>query len=137
MNVIQSINFGLENCEVIEFQKKHIEIFHIRNISNRFVGYLLAEEIVLKILSMANQPSSIRFGFSEDQLPFERLTRYADITSVGVVYEDGHEEQIYVEWSDKSEYINEYQTSLLDPNTGHLYLVISKKNTALSMFHQN
>jgi hypothetical protein len=133
---VKYIKLILENCEEIMLKKEHIgiiEMFNInRTISRRAMNYisdaLIAENIFIQISSKANVIESYSFTWNgNNTLPFDRLTRWNDITAIDVHFEDGSSEYILVNWNEESDFANLYQTSKINQYTGDLYIAISEK----------
>lgn len=140
MKEIKKIVFGLENLEVIEFDKRHIGNFLMEGISNsisriacNFIAKMnTVSEVAIEIFSEANGQYQ---SFVEDENNFKRLTTVRDITSITVVYEDDSEETFYVDYDEgeddgKLGAENRNQTSKIT-ELGNLYIVISKEKKGI------
>ncbi|WP_431785864.1 hypothetical protein [Paenibacillus lactis] len=66
------------------------------------------------------------------QNTFERLSD-GDICSVDIVFDDGSEINLYVDWSGESEFINDAQDTYIS-ELGDLFIVVSKKEKVDSYF---
>lgn len=142
MKEVESIKLVLINLEVVKFNREDIGILFIndvkRNIqriaSNSISEMLIAEEFYIQISSSANKSESYIEGYEKDLKPFDRLTRYKDITALIIEYQDGEKEEVYTKWVGDSNYKNPIQSSEVGLNTGDLYVVVSERNTAKSYF---
>lgn len=144
MKEVESIKFVLENLEAIKFNREDIGILFINNIRrsisrnavNSISDSIWAEEVSIQLSSNANKQKSYTTTYSESEPPFKRLLKHSDITALGVKYQNGEEEYVFVDWGGDSEYVNINQTSVLNEHTGDLYIVISGKETAESYFKE-
>lgn len=137
--IIQKIEFVLENCDVIIFNKEDIDIMYITDITEYIYGdeiHKQCQHVFIKIKSEANVLYP-QLGTSDEIKKFDRLTEYADITSIEFHYVDGTMDICAVPWNDNDEYINRYQQTFIDDN-GNLYISIDKKQSikdVLKKFH--
>ena len=136
MKNISYIEFVFENCEEARVDAKHIGKLAITDIRdeigrvacNAICKVRTANEVAVEIFSEANQRLS-SFDTSTDKSIFDRILEWNDITHINVVYEDGEEEYICVNYDEgldegKLGAQNILQTSKLS-GLGNLYLVIS------------
>lgn len=139
MKEVVSIDIILENCEVIRVNREHIGYFCMSDVKKSIVrigvnsisDFLQCDELYIEICSKVNHPDSyVSTRQDNDILPFDRILRYNDITSLDINYEDGSSECISVKWDEDSFYSNSYQTSKMNEFTGDLYIVVSDKVTA-------
>lgn len=141
MNKIKEFDFGFENCEVMRFDNENIEIFnldkiytHIQQLRDdwvkeyKVVNYVC---IVLKPNANTEKHNSSFAMYGYDSTPFQRITRYDDITSIGVTYlnDEGiemHEEYYPVynanDWNGEE---NTRQLSIIS-DKGYLIILINK-----------
>lgn len=143
MRQVKSITLVLENLEAVTFNREDIGTLHINNIT-RSIGRIavnsindtsIAEEFFIQLSSKSNKKGPHASTYSSSKLPFDRLLQHDDITAIGVIYQNGKEEEtIYVNWGGDSDYTNINQTSVLNEKTGDLYIAISKEETADSYF---
>lgn len=137
---IKHIDLVLENCDVIHIDGKHIGFFILDNIKktagimgcNSFGVRETAEEIFLEISPDANKEYHPLGISSEWTMPFERLSRYNDITSIDIITDD-ETLRYYTNWTGDSDYENEAQTSIIGKN-GCFYLAITERKTAQEYF---
>lgn len=136
MTKVKEIELVLENCEYIKIPTKHLGNIIIedidtsvrRNAINSIDKEQTANNIYLDII----KPETIKtIGlFDEDDeeslSSSKRLIQHEDITSVGVIYDDGSKENYYVDWNWDNEYINSYQDTQLAKN-GNLHILINRK----------
>lgn len=145
MRQIESIDIIFENCEVASFKTEHIGAFSLSNITrsikriaaNSIAEVLECDGLFVQILSRANTLDAYvtKDIFKQTTPPFQRINAFKDITAVDVQYRNGTNDYVLVDWSDEGvDYYNEYQTSKINPYTGDLFLVISKKETVDSYF---
>ena len=140
MSFIKHIDLILENCDSIRIDGKHIGFFVIDNIRKRtgvlgcnsFGTQEIADEIYLEISPDANKEYHPLGIPSEKEIPFERLSKYHDITSIDIITDD-QTLRYYTNWTGDSDYENAAQTSTIGKN-GCFYLAIAKRKTAQEYF---
>lgn len=142
---LKYIEFVFENCDCIKIEGKYIGDFLVDNLStsvkriacNSIDKVKIANTIVIEIHKDANKG---RYQFDQEdiddfqQMIFDRLTKYNDITSIQFELEETYIEEgqapciehydYYVDWTGDSEYTNEAQKTYLS-KMGNLYLVIA------------
>lgn len=142
MGNVKSIELVLENCEALAFQSKDVGVFSMVGVTRKIGRIAInsisetehADEVLLELRNTSNTLDAYTTTWSDnEELPFDRIQKYADITSIVVGYEDGSEDQFYVDWNGASEYSNEYQTCGVD-RFGNLYLVISRTRNVNDVF---
>ena len=135
---VKKIELIFENCEVAVIDGKH-------------VGYLLADDIseyysvrgcnafghtrtchTFRLEIHRDADGKLAYGFDDTSL-FERISRYDDITSVEIYTDDGKID-LYVDW-EGDDYHNDNQSSCI-ADSGHLYLVISEKESVEDFFEE-
>lgn len=136
---IIKVNLITENFEMISLDSKFINSMNIENWSGKIEKY---GDNLIEILKCKHFDINIHKKFNADKRclttfgkldkernQFNRLINTKDITSVEVVYEDGDNKEIYVDWKDnaKNEDINDYQVSYIDKNR-NLVISIDKEN---------
>ncbi|MCM3387212.1 hypothetical protein M3649_03585 [Ureibacillus chungkukjangi] len=140
---IKQIDIVLENCEVIviprneigEFSLSGVEKVYSRIASNSISDYLFAKSFYIEIHKDANTLDNVDENFREfGELPFDRLTKHHDITHVDLIFEDGSNEYICVDWSGESEYINDSQTTYHSAENGSLFIVVDRDKTVDDVF---
>lgn len=137
---IKHIDLILENCDFIRIDGQHIGFFVLDNIKktagviacNSFSVRETAEEIFLEISPNANKKYHPLGISSEWEIPFERLSRYNDITSIEIVTDD-ETLHYYTKWTGDSDIENASQTSAIGKN-GCLYIAIAENKTAKEYF---
>ncbi|KAA9007295.1 hypothetical protein F4V43_02070 [Paenibacillus spiritus] len=136
---IKSVEFALENCEVLSIDGKYIGNFQVRDLKkhitkhyNSIMHMTTCELFSIAISREANKEYN---AFDVEEWKhnlFERLSA-RDICSVDLIYEDGTKDEFYVDWVGESEYKNEAQDSYVS-KLGDLYIVISKEQTVKTCF---
>lgn len=133
MPEVTKIALGMENCEVWEFDRKDIgdlDCVGIRRSVSRIgcnciTDYTECDEFFLELFSSANVPKETPFH-DGPKSPFERITEYADITSVEITYDNGTSEPIWVPTDCDYNVPATTQTCYLS-KCGSLYIRISEK----------
>ena len=136
MKNVKYIELVFENCEEVRIDEKYIGYMAITDFGEEIVRVAInsickiraADEVALEIFSEANGPF-ISYGKDQGITIFDRITEWNDITHINVVYEDGEEEYIAINYDEglnegKLGAENILQTSKLS-DLGNLYLVIS------------
>lgn len=142
---LKYIEFVFENCDYIKIEGKYIGDFLVDNLStsvkriacNSIDNVNIANIIAIEIHKDANKG---RYQFDQEdsddfqQMIFDRLTKYNDITSIQFELEETYIEEgqapcikhydYYVDWTGDSEYTNEAQKTYLS-KMGNLYIVIA------------
>ncbi|ASA22672.1 hypothetical protein [Paenibacillus donghaensis] len=139
MKKITSVEFGLENCEVLIIEGKHIGNFQVRDLKNHITKHYqsITHMTTCDLFSIAISKHANKdyFAFDIEEYKhnaFERLSN-GDICSVNLIYDDETKDEFYVDWVGDSEYVNEAQDSYLS-KLGDLYIVVSKDQTVKSQF---
>ncbi|MCM3109886.1 hypothetical protein [Lederbergia lenta] len=143
---LKQVNLILENCEVLEIDRKYIGYFHIgniktsinRNACNSISKDIVCEDFTIEINRSFKDEELMQYTFgdlSEKRNPIERLLRYPDITALEIVYQDDSKEYIYVDWQVEDGDTNKNQKNLIN-NFGDLYIVISE-NKGIEDFYNN
>ena len=140
---IKEFDFGFENCEVIKFNGEDANSFYLGRICSTIRQFRkdgatemkTTEDVAIVLEPTANTKEhqssfGINYGDKRD-MPFNRITLYDDITSIGVTFlnDDGTETQeeyypIY-EDADYNGEENKCQLSYVT-NKGYLILLINK-----------
>lgn len=142
MKSVKSVEFVFENCECFSIDAKYfgtlkLSDFHLciqRIAANAIVKMNCVGTVAMEIFSDGNKKYS-PFGF-EDKTDkcFDRLSKYNDITSIIIVYDDDTTEEYYVDY--KGDEINEYQTNYMN-KFGDFYIVISKDKNIFDFFDED
>ena len=138
MRHIQSIEFVFENCEVFSMDAQyfgHLHIGDIRRSIDRIacnsIGDMdIAHEFYAEIFSEGDGD----YDFSGDTnrfVKFDRILAWDDITSVTVHFDDGTEEDLYLDYD--GEEVNDNQTTKLSA-LGNLYIVVQHGKTVNDIF---
>lgn len=130
MKEVSTIEFTLENCEVISLTPEDMGAFllvgiteDIARIACNFVGNIKrCQDFFVELLPRADRLMSNRFD--DDINVFDRLEKYGDITSVDICYKDGSCDSVLVSWGD-DEQCNEWQHSYRSKN-GALYIFVKQ-----------
>lgn len=136
MTNVKEIELTLENCEHIKIPSGHlgniviedIDISIRRNAINSIDKLQTANSIYLDIIKPETIKTLRLFDEYDEGSPncSTRLIKYADITSVEVIYNNGSKETYFVDWDWDNEYINNYQDTQLAKN-GNLHVLINRK----------
>ena len=136
MTKVKEIELTLENCEHIKIPSGHLGNIVIedidtsirRNAINSIDKLQTANSIYLDIIKPETIKTLRLFDEYDEGGPScsTRLTQYADITSVEVIYNNGSKETYFVDWDWDNEYINNYQDTQLAKN-GNLHVLINRK----------
>lgn len=137
MAEVTKIALGMENCEVWEFDRKDIgdlDCVGIRRSVSRIgcnciTDYTECDEFFLELFSSANVPQETPF-YDDPTSPFDRITIYADITSVDITYDNGTSEHIWVPSDCDYNVPATTQTCYLS-KCGNLYIRISEKGNVM------
>lgn len=135
------LRLTLENCEILEFPSSNIDSFIVKGLydnlsyfaeDGKVESYTKAKYIELTFNHLANKPSRNSENNLE-QTPFERLTRYLDITQIELFDNDKIVFCVEPEWSDDDmdcayDDENRYQQTVLDKYLQELEITITKEN---------
>lgn len=133
MAEVTKIELVLENGEAWEFERKDIGEFECSGIHriissigcNRMMDYEECDEFFIELFSSADVPKKSLY-YDKPKSPFERLSKYADITSVEIMYNNGTSECIEVPFDGGFNIPGTTQTCYLS-DAGNLYIRVSKK----------
>lgn len=137
MAEVTKIMLGMENCEVWEFDRKDIGDFDCVGIrrsvarlgGNCITEYTECDELFLELFLSANTPQETPFH-DAPKSPFERISEYADITSIEITYDNGTSEHICVPTDCDFNVPATTQTCYLS-KCGNLYIRISEKGNVM------
>lgn len=114
---IKALEIGFENCLVTTVPAEYV------------TGYISKESSTIAIHKSFNDFKIQDEGFGDYYL-FDRIQCHDDITSLTVVYTDGTEDMIYVEYKEKDEDVlgspNVFQKSKID-EYGNLIVTIGEE----------
>jgi hypothetical protein len=120
--MIKSINIGFENCEVATLPFVHIRGLVIDRISKKIIAsqWDYSEIETCTYCKLVIKPDgNIEYNPFEmeeyKQTLFERISKYSDITSIGIIFENGTQKNYYVPWGD-SECKNDYMKVSVENN---------------------
>lgn len=132
---MKSIKLCFENVEVVEvpaecvanflFENIHLGVFndwHSENATENEVA-----KHVLMILKPAGDIPLTDTGNAKTL--FERITKFNDLVSAEIIYEDDMSREIGFHWHKNDEYSNRYQSSYKTKNN-YLIIVVHKKKKA-------
>lgn len=129
VRTLKAIDLVLENCEVITIAADNIELFYANNIE-RSISFrdgtynetISAKEIGILISTAANVDAAYTDRWKENRpLPFDRLTKFNDISHFDVHYQDGSNKYIQVHWDGDLD-DNPCQTSKIDSEGLHIII---------------
>jgi len=142
---VKELNIVFENCEEITIPKNVIGTLLIEKIHpviqriacNSISKYYVADEIVMEIFKEGDIKYK-PFGCSEEESTLKRLSQYADITGIEIVYKNGEKENLLVDYDE-----GENEGTLGAPNINediyvseleNIYIVISKDKKVKDYF---
>lgn len=134
MSELKSITFGFENCELLTIPAHMIGDMEIgdikttvRRIASNSISKMLSTDFVF--IELFDNCKSIATSCGDDLNGFERLTKYSDITSIDLDFEDGSKiENIYVDYCEDSDTLgaNNKNQSFYVSKQNVLYILIDK-----------
>ena len=142
MKKLASIQFGLENCEVIDIPANLVEFLHMTGYDHqscwngRYQHYHEGDvynEILIELspeINLVKQP-----GMFSDQTSVMQRLAMDDIVSIHLSFEDDKtserlaSESCYVIWDGPSNYVNSCQDAHIN-SAGNLCIKIAKKSAA-------
>lgn len=144
---LKTVTLTLENCETIEIPRKFIGEFEIsgtgKKISRLGCNYIGAYETADFVMMEIFKEADVRtrpFGFDDEDADsvFGRLTKYADVTHVGLEFDDGTKASYAVDY-DEGEQAGILGADNVNQKTyvsglGNLYLLISKDAVLFDAF---
>lgn len=144
MRNLQSIEFQFENCEYFSIDAKYIGAFYVGDIShevsriacNAICDMDVAHEFCAEIYEEGNDTYS-SWGDNLDK--FNRILSYDDITSVTLKYDNGSEEELYLDYkvaAGEEDMLgaNNVNQSSKKSKLGNLYIVVHSYKTVDSEF---
>lgn len=135
---VKKIHIVFENCEYVEIPVNVVAGFSITGIKtkieriglNCIAEMEIAKHVFMEIFPEANKLGRLYPDAKRSNI-IERITTYNDITSITLIYDDGHERTVYVDYDDDGEdYLgapNKNQMTYLHPKSGILYISVSGK----------
>ena len=109
MSKLKSIILTFENCDSMEIQSKYIRGLHIKGISDSIEHLNYEDEEVetykstQDIYFIVKKSTKLRynpFNFENEEVIFNRLTEFDDITHVTLVYSDESRQTIAVPYEE-------------------------------------
>jgi hypothetical protein len=137
---VSKIDIVLENCEVLTFDRVHIDRFYMDGIFKSISidsHHLEAKGSYLKLNIAGNTLDAYAENFRDlDDLefPFDRISKHHDIVAIDVHFEDGTSNYIFVNWYGTDDYVNEYVSTKIGNESGNLYIVIHPEEDVDSHF---
>ena len=150
MKHVKKVELVLENCEVIEFEPKHIYDFELNDIKEKVsrkavncIGVSKTANFVKMSIKKEGNRINKPFGIEteEQDTIFERLSLYNDITGICLTYSDDTEETYYVNYDEgdkegvlgapninQDTYINEH---------GHFFITICPGKKVEDLFKED
>ena len=151
MKTAEFIEFGFENCEVSgKIPVENVGLFLIDNVSSKIMRSACnaidkmdyAEDICVELLPSADRYEwGGAFSFEENELTlFERIEKWADITSISIFYTDGSED-LYRANYDEGEKAGQLGADNVNQksyreNSGSLIVIISKDKSCKEDFYK-
>ena len=150
MNTVKKIELVLENCEVLEFEPKFFYECTLEDIKEKVrrdacnsISKIKSAGLIMLAINKEADRINKPFGaeFENPETIFERLTKYNDITSICLTFEDGIEERYYVNYDegDKEGMLgapNINQDSFINEH-GHLFLTICADKKLKDLFDED
>jgi hypothetical protein len=100
---VKQIDVVFENCEVVTFPKEYIGQFYLgelkevisRRACNQIDKHLLADKLILEVRDRAALNTKTYSGNA-----FDRVKAYDDITHIDIIYEDGSNDYIGLDYDE-------------------------------------
>lgn len=138
MKHVKSIGFVFENCEYFTMNAKYFGTLDLTDFDTHI------ERIACNAIAKMNCVGTVAMeifpegdgefpSFGDSITKFKRLKMFDDITSIIIIYDDGTEEEYYVNY--EGEATNKYQKTYLS-KFGLLYIVISKDKDIFDFFDE-
>lgn len=138
MKEVKKLEFVFENCESMMIPIKFIGSMTINDISTKIERFACnyvskmstANEVVIFLNRAFKKINYYPFGkenFPNPIDPFNRIADYNDITCINVFYDDGTEENYYVDYVDKVE------GQLGSPNINQTTYISEKGNMVIKI----
>ncbi len=144
MRNLQSIEFQFENCEYFSIDAKYIGAFYVGDIHheisriacNAICDMDVAHEFFAEIYGEGN---GIYSSCGDNLDKFNRILSYDDITSITLKYDDGSDEELYLDYKEAEEEQNmvgadNVNQSSKKSSLGNLYIVVHRYKTVDSEF---
>lgn len=132
MKVI-SVGIMFENCEMYTLLPNMFKYLTLQGISEtknincyQYEDGETLEYKKCKYFSIEIKKEALKNVIGETEKTLKKRLSCLDIISVTLAYDNGYSEEIYVEWTDKSDYINDYQTNKIN-EYGNMEITIEKK----------
>lgn len=134
MKNIKYIDLVLENCDVVRLEKSNIPSLFIEDVYTNIFMYNfndISESKHCKNLIIGiKKPKSIKqiSLFDGTTNAYEMITKYSDIVAIDIIYEDGTNEYIYVDFNDYNDNYNINQKNEYNEEYEELEVSINKEN---------
>lgn len=144
MRLIKEVEIVFENCEVAILPIEVIGSFHIMGIHDEIhriacnaIGIqTIAYEVAFELFQEADTINKCEDNSLSVSKPIERIQKNNDIVALNIIYDDGNEQYIYVDYSDNDKYAGEENKNQKThiSSDGVLYVVISNNKGIYDFF---
>ncbi|AFF28499.1 hypothetical protein qdsa002_38 [Staphylococcus phage qdsa002] len=127
---IKYIDLVLENCDVVRLEPQDVSRFHIEGVTEgidyygtyKGTSHMNRTRHCTYFGILINKPKEIHqvgFAYPDNTNAYEMITAYSDITAIDIIYEDGTNEYIYVDFNEYNDNYNinqknEYYNNMLE-----------------------
>lgn len=127
---IKYIDLVLENCDSVRLEPKDVSRFHIEGITEgiayygtyKGVSHLSRTRHCTYFGMLIDNPKEIPqvgFSYPDNANAYEMIIAHSDITAIDIIYEDGKNEYIYVDFNEYNDNYNinqknEYYNNMLE-----------------------
>lgn len=127
---IKYIDLVLENCDVVRLEPKDVNRFHIKGITEGIDYYdtYKGDSHISRtrqctyfgiLIDKPKEILQVGFSYPDNTNAYEMITAYSDITAIDIIYEDGTNEYIYVDFNEYNDNYNinqknEYYNNMLE-----------------------
>lgn len=114
---IKYIDLVLENCDVVRLESKDVKRFHVDGITEGidYYGTYKGTSNISRtrhctyfsiLIDNPKEIPQVSFSYPNNTNAYEMITAYSDITAIDIIYEDGTNEYIYVDFNEYNDYYN-------------------------------
>ncbi|EHT8099310.1 hypothetical protein KXQ07_000195 [Staphylococcus pseudintermedius] len=115
--LIKYIDLVLENCDVVRLEPKEVIRFDIEGITkeiNYYGTYKGISDISRTrrctyfgiLIDKPTEIPQVSFAYPDNTNAYEMITAYSNITAIDIIYEDGTNEYIYVDFNEHNDNYN-------------------------------
>ena len=127
---IKYIDLVLENCDVVRLEPKDVKGLHIVGITEVMDYYGMHKKdsnigrrrhctYFVILIDNPKEIPQVGFAYPDNTNAYEMITAHSDITVIDIIYEDGTNESIYVDFNEYNDNYNinqknEYYNNMLE-----------------------